>query len=120
MRDSGQDQDIVASLDQAFKEASSLLVYILINCLERNMGYFEENLKLSQDTQDLLDRGLAYSERNNNRVAYIHFNEAVTEIIKAEEMLIANDEDLLEALDRVANIRTSTLNPLWAEYSSSR
>lgn len=103
-------------VNQAFKQGGAYLTYILITCMERNVEYFEDHFTLREKITTMLDKGLEFSEKGNERVAYIHFREGLEYISKEYPELIDNDEDLLDTVSQAMDYEKAEINPTWLAY----
>lgn len=103
-------------LNGYFQEANALLVYILITCTENNLEYFEDRFTLREKVTELLNGGLGFSEAGNERAAFIHFREAIAYICSEHRVLIEQDVDLMEGLQRAMDLEEDKIKPLWLSY----
>lgn len=103
-------------INEHFKEASALFSYVLIKCLEINFDYFQEEFDDFNHIRGLMDKGFAYGEKGNARVAFIHFREAIVLILKKDHQLIYCDADMAGATEKGVTIEQECINPLFSEY----
>lgn len=104
------------ALMDAFKDAAALSVWTLITILEDNESYFVEHGDQYQKAKSALDSGLAYSERNNHRAAYICFVEFINDAVKNHAELIMNHSRLRESVLRLRKLESETIQPLWVKH----
>jgi hypothetical protein len=107
-------------LHLAFKEASAIASWITIQVLEKNQGYFQENIEIFNNIHDQLNSGLSFSEKSNHRVAYMYFREAIKMASTSNQKLLTQHDDILEALHKLKSLTDTVIDPLWLKYYAGK
>lgn len=98
----------------AFQEAASVSAWTLITLLEDNQVFFEDHPDELERAKSYLDRGLSYSEQeDNHRAAYMNFMSYIRHAYTAYPELIMNHPRIYEAVLRLGTLESETINPLW-------
>lgn len=92
----------------------------MIEILERNARYLKENIEVFDQVHERLNHGLGFSEKNNYRVAYMYFREAIKIAGSHDQKMLTQHDNILEALERIKCLVDTVIDPLWEKYCEGK